>query len=403
MEARSMETDGHPKNVLIIESGEGVGGSAFSMFRITKYLDKARYQPHVFVYFQTEAFRKIERLGVPVTRLRSYQGLLKVGRNKTGFLAKILRYLTVYGFLGIETAVNGFRLARFIRKTGVDIVHCNNGLFENFAAAFAARVTGTPCVAHVRGTESLMKIEKLCHGWVDYFIVLNRDVLNHYTDAFGTDKVRLVFNGVDLDEFEDLDPAGIRAEFSIPEQTLCVGTFARLVEGKGIPEFLQVAARINRPANEVLWFIAGGGEEDDGGFVDSLHELAQELGIADRVIFAGWRDDGKACMAAMDLVLQISTTFPEGMSLAPIEAMALSKPVVVSDNPGYDSTVIHGESGYITESGDIDTLTALVEQIIDDPNLARQLGAGARQRVLDEFEYRIIAARIQQIYEKLIR
>jgi glycosyltransferase involved in cell wall biosynthesis len=386
------------RNVLIIESGEGVGGSAFSMYRIIKYLDKSRYRPHAFVYYKTAVFSEIADLGVPVVKLPVYSVFPRELPENGSLLRRVRNYVVVYGNLIIETLFNGFRLARYIRRTDIDLVHCNNGFFENFAAAFAARITNRPCVSHVRGTEPLMKIEKSLGSWVSKFIVLNPDMYDLYSEAFGPTSVRLVYNGVDLDEFERPDAQKIRDEFSLSSNDFCIGTFARLVEGKGIPEFLQMAARLGQSHDYLKFFIAGGGAEDGSDFVNDLHTLADELGISDKVIFAGWRDDVRDCMAAMDLVLQISTTFPEGMSLAPIEAMTLSKPVIVTDNPGYANVIADGHTGYVVPSGDVDALVVRVRQLIDDRDLARNLGRNGRARVLDQFDYRIVAGHIQDIY-----
>ena len=63
-------------------------------------------------------------------------------------------------------------------------------------------------------------------------------MFEHYLPVFGDERVYIIYNGVDLDAFQNPDPARIRREFGIGPDTFAIGTFARLVEGKGIPEFL---------------------------------------------------------------------------------------------------------------------------------------------------------------------
>ena len=394
--------DTRPEKVLIIESGEGVGGSAFSMYRIVKYLDKQKYAPHVFVYYQTQAFADIEKLGIPVTRLRLFRPFPEELPNNGSLFRSLRNYIGVYGNMLMEILYNGVKLARFIRKNQINIVHCNNGFFENIAAAFAARISGRPCVCHIRGTEPLMKIEEKLPGWINRFIVLNYEMLEVYSAAFGESKVRLVHNGVDLDNFANPEAGRIRSEFSIPEDAYAIGTFARLVEGKGIPEFLKAAAIVAQDRPNLVFLIAGGGSPADSGFVDQLHAMRDELGLSEQVIFAGWRDDVKDCMAAMDLVLQISTTFPEGMSLAPIEAMAMGKPVIVTDIAGYADIVDDGKTGYIVRAGDVAQLATLIATLADDNDLSRTLGENAYQRVLDMFESSIVARRVEEIYAQAL-
>ena len=107
-------------------------------------------------------------------------------------------------------------------------------------------------------------------------------------------------------------------------------------------------------------------------------------------------------MSAMDLVLQVSTTYPEGMSLAPIEAMALSRPVIVTDNPGYANIVLPGRTGFVVPVSEIDQLGSLVIKLAQDRELARELGENAYQRVLEEFEYGIVVGRIEKIYDEVL-
>ncbi len=389
--------------VMLVESGEGVGGSAFSLYRLTKGLDKSMFQPHVFVYYRTPVFADIESLGVPVTVLPIYSPFSRVLVDDDTFFRKCRNYVAVYGNLLFEIFGNGIRLARAIHKTGIEIVHCNNGIFDNLAAVVAARLAGKPCISHIRGTEPLLKIERLVRPWLSQIIVLNNEMLDVYVDQFGAEKVGLVGNGVDLDEFKDSNPRKIRQEFSIDDNTFCVGTFTRLIEGKGVPEFLQVAARTCERHDNLLFFVAGRGASPNSDFEAGLRKQVNQLGLNDRIIFAGHRDDVPDCMSAMDLVMQISQTYPEGMSLAPIEAMALAKPVIVSDIAGYENIVVHGETGFVVPAGDIDTLALQVGRLAADRELARRLGKRGYQRVREEFDHRIVAGRVEEVYAKTLR
>jgi glycosyltransferase involved in cell wall biosynthesis len=79
-----------------------------------------------------------------------------------------------------------------------------------------------------------------------------------------------------------------------------------------------------------------------------------------------------------------------------LEAMAMRVPVVASDVGGIPEAVQHGVNGLLVPSGDADALSDSLGRLIDNPDLARRLGAAARQRVLDDFEaqsgWRLIAA-----------
>jgi glycosyltransferase involved in cell wall biosynthesis len=323
------------KNILYIESGPGLGGSAFSLYRVLKNLDRSKYNPYVFAYYEAPVFREIAALGVPVKMLPIYQPFPSQLVSDNTLVRRCRNYVALYGNLFIETLLNGMRLARFIKKLDIQVVHCNNGIFENFAAVVAARLANVPCVSDVKGTEPLLKIERLFSGWVKRAIVLNQAMFDHYSAVFGNHRVNLVFECIDLDSAKNPNTSKIRKEFAIRPRTFCIGTFARLIEGKGIPEFIKAAAKVIKIKENVQFFIVGDAASGNSDFEQRLRTLAHELGADQHITFTGWRSDVIDIMSAMNLVLQISTTFPEGMPLAPIEAMALRKPVVVSDIAGY--------------------------------------------------------------------
>jgi glycosyltransferase involved in cell wall biosynthesis len=295
------------------------------------------------------------------------------------------------------------RLATLTKKLDIQVVHCNNGIFENFAAVFAARLANVPCVSDVKGTEPLLKIERLFSGWIKRAIVLNQAMFDQYSAAFGKERVRLVFECVDMDSAKHPNTSKIRIEFAIRPGTFCIGTFARLIEGKGIPEFIKAAAEVLKIKENVQFFIVGDAVSGTSDFEQSLRTLAHELGVDQHLTFTGWRSDVIDIMSAMNVVLQISTTFPEGMPLAPIEAMALRKPVVVSDIAGYTDIVDDGETGFIVPAGDVKSLVAAVIKIVADEDLARNLGSNGQQKVLKYFDAKIRARRIQEIYDEVLQ
>ena len=392
-----------PRKVLFVESGPGYGGSAFSLFRLVKSLDRSRYQPHAAVFYSARAFDDISSLGVPVEVLRFCQPLFACSPRDTTALQRARNYSSFYGNLLIDATYNGIKLARYIRHHEIDIVHLNNGIIENLCGVFAARLAHVPCVSHVRGTGWITKVERYFIRWVSAVITLNRFMLDHYVRVVGDNRrVHLICNGVDLDAFQNPNPQRIRQEFGIQPGTFAVGTFARLVDGKGIPEFIATAGRVSRAAADSQFFVVGSDSAEDGAFEARMRELARNMGLDGRLLFTGWRDDRIDAMAAMDLVLQISTTFPEGMSLAPLEAMALGKPVIVTDIPGYEFCVDDGTTGFMVAPGDIDALTEKVLILARDRTLTERMGQAGYRKALREFDVRLTAGEVQKIYDRLL-
>ncbi|MFI5397414.1 MAG: glycosyltransferase family 4 protein [Candidatus Binatia bacterium] len=394
---------GLPRRVLFVESGPGNGGSAFSLLRLVNSLDRARYQPHVVVFHDAAAFEQIRSLGVPVETIRLLRPFSEPLPEDRPLWTKARNYCSFYGNLGADTLYNGIRVARYVRRQSIDLVHLNNGILENLSGAFAARLTRIPCVSHVRGTERFMKIEKYCAAWLAAVVTLNRTMRDDYIPVLGEEKVHIIFNGVDLDATRNANPQRIREEFKILPGTLAVGTFARLVEGKGIPEFIATASKVSKEHARSRFFIIGDESTKDGVFESRMRKCAEDLGVGPRLVFTGWRGDRFDIMAAMDVVLQISTTFPEGMSLAPLEAMALGKPVIVTDIPGYEFSVDDGRTGFVVAPGDIEALAERVLMLARDRDLACRIGRAGYEKAIREFDIRRTARRVEELYDQVLK
>lgn len=387
--------------VLFYESGSGFGGSAVSLYRLTKYLDRGLYKPIAVVHGIGPRISKMAQDGVPVHTTRLYRVVSGSMRLSEGFSSiPLLKPACFYSDFLLNTLVNCFLIIRIIKRNNVDFVHLNNGIFENFPALLAAQLSGIPCISHVRGTEELTRIERVCGKRVDGFITLNSAMYNLYRGVFGEGKVFMILNGVDLDEFKGLDQHRLRSEFKIPEGSVIVGTIARLIPGKGLPEFLKAAAQVARVRKDVLFFIVGDDPLKNHLFEQELRLLALKEDLNGRVVFTGWRNDVLDVMAGLDLVVQCST-FPEGMSLTPIEAAALGKPVITSDVPGYSDSVEDGVTGFIVPAGNTEMLSRRILDVIQNRDLGLTLGMNGKNKVLRELDVRFTVKKIEEIYQQI--
>jgi glycosyltransferase involved in cell wall biosynthesis len=255
-------------------------------------------------------------------------------------------------------------------------------------------------VSHIRGTEPIRKIERLFGSWASRIITLNSEMNNLYASLFGDDKACIVWNGIDVDSFSNPDRDKLRREYFVIKDHFIVGTVARLIPGKGIPEFIKAAAEVLKARKDITFFIIGDDPLLDRSFENRMKQLANNLNISEQLIFTSWRDDAIDLMSGLDLVVQFST-FTEGMSLTPIEAMALGKPVVTSDVPGYVDTVEDKVTGFILPAGDVPSLARSILHLAGDRQLARDLGERGKERALTCFDARITVKRIEEIYRSI--
>jgi len=180
-------------------------------------------------------------------------------------------------------------------------------------------------------------------------------------------RIRVIPNGVDI--------AALTASAAIAEDAPDLPTgrplvvFAgRLEPIKGVETIVRAAQRLP----DVTVAVVG-----DGPLAAELRELANELGVADRVAFLGRVPSVPPILAAADVV--VLPSFSEGMPLVVLEALALARPVVASRVGGIPEVVEDGVTGLLVEPGDPEELAVAIERLVKDPALARSLAeAGAR-------------------------
>jgi glycosyltransferase involved in cell wall biosynthesis len=149
-----------------------------------------------------------------------------------------------------------------------------------------------------------------------------------FGDAWESDgRWRLLFCGIDLSPFgENVGGERVRRELGIPEKAYVIGHVGNFREQKNHVYLMDIAASLVESGADCYWFLLIG----DGPLRPRIKRRAEELGLADKVIFAGARSDvPKLMLGAMDLFL-----FPslyEGLGVALLEAQAAGLPCVISD------------------------------------------------------------------------
>lgn len=184
-----------------------------------------------------------------------------------------------------------------------------------------------------------------------------------------------VDNGWWTERAANIDRAGPRETWNIPEPATVTLFCAKLQPWKGPSDLLEAFARAN-VANSYLVF-AG-----DGPSRDNLERRATQLGLAARVRFLGFLNQSQLPSAyrAADLLVLPSLFEPFGLVVN--EAMLCGLPVIVSDRVGAKFDLIRpGETGYVFPAGDIDALAAILRETLPDAARRERMGAACKRRM----------------------
>lgn len=189
--------------------------------------------------------------------------------------------------------------------------------------------------------------------------------------------------------------ASYRRQYSADGKPL-VGMFGRISRWKGQEVFLKALTRLP----EVNAVIAGGALFDEADHERRLQELARELGLEQRVVFAGHVDNAMALMAACDVIAHCSTA-PEPFGLVIAEAMLVGTPVIASDAGGAREIVTPSETGQLTPLKDDAALAVAIRRYLENPTWSRQLAQKARAWAEEKFSGAAMTAGFLRVIEGL--
>jgi glycosyltransferase involved in cell wall biosynthesis len=192
------------------------------------------------------------------------------------------------------------------------------------------------------------------------------------------DKVRIIHNGVEPSLFTGAVDGDLKAQLGLHEHELVVGILAALRPEKDHETFLRAASLVSERNPSARFMIVG-----DGPRKTALETLAEELGIRDRVIFTGARDDVPAVLAIMDVF--VLSSFTECFPMALLEAMASSRPAVCTAVGGVPELLHDGVTGYLVPPRDPTALAERLSSLLESGHQRHQFGVAARARVDAEF------------------
>jgi phosphatidylinositol alpha-1,6-mannosyltransferase len=160
---------------------------------------------------------------------------------------------------------------------------------------------------------------------------------------------------------------------------------------------LRALPRIAQAIPQVQYVIVGRGEE-----LASLKALAQSLGVATRVVFAGEVSDQELAVyyAACDLFIMPNRQLDadiEGFGMVFLEAGAAGKPVIGGISGGTDDAIVHEVTGFRVDGTDVDAIAAAVVSLLTDTVKAKAMGEAGRRRVEREFTWEVVVEQTRQL------
>ena len=303
------------------------------------------------------------------------------------------------------TAIGRIRAA--VRSSQADIVHAHLEDSATLAPA-AARLAGRPCVCTFHNvpedealrdrTKERLAVASASRSMGALFVsdaaraeFAGRYRVNERTWA-------VVHNGIDIESIPT-EPAQLPAELGIPDGSPAVTLVAamrtpnpRTPGMKGHAAAIDAWPRVLETVPEARLLMVGTGPHEG-----VLQEHARAVGVADRVVFAGFRTDTNAILRASRLAVLPSEW--DALPTALIEAAACGLPAVATRVGGIPEIVADGETGTLVRPGDPDELASAIVSYLANPARAHATGERARKRAEDLFSARHWVRRLRTVYE----
>ena len=358
------------------------GGVEQRRFLLAKHLDEEKYEQHL-VYMRDN---------------RNWSGRFNKEGVKTYFVPGKKNWLP-FDLIALGT------IARLATKIRPDIIH--GAVFEGVTmaalASFLVNIaipnkciieeTGDPTV---RGAGGNMLMWFYCH-LADHCVGVSQPITDYFTHSLKVDssRVSLVENGArTLSPICTTKRREMRNRHGFAEDEIVVGTVCRLHDNyKRVSKLIEILSTMRSDARLLV--------VGDGPDRKRLEAQALQIGVSDRVTFAGFQTEIETFLGMMDIFALLSSS--ESFGLAVVEAMFMQLPVVATDVGGLKTLVEDGVNGYLVP-GDRPLLAQEpLERLAADQALRRSLGSNGREFALSRYTEEAYVGRVDALYQRILQ
>ncbi|MEI8183745.1 MAG: glycosyltransferase family 4 protein [Desulfomonile sp.] len=389
----------HKARILYVNHASKISGAERCMIRMLDDIDRERFEPFLACP-DGDLAREAEFRDTPVFRVE----FLDYQRNRS----KLIGRSVPNPFLALTHATGatliGRRLSRIARQFKVNVIHANT-LLARVPAYLTGKFSGVPVIWHIRDILSsrvwLTIYDRLARGGISGIISVSNACRWQFRDQT---KISTIYDGISSQVFcrrpEEAD--AVRHSFGWDDKSVVFGIFGRITTWKGHEQFVEAAVAVNRRYSSTHWLVVGEAwSDEDQEFEAALRSRALQGGLADHLIFTGFRNDVSSLMSACDVVV-VPSIKPDPFPNTVLEGMACSRAVVAFPVGGIPEAIEDGISGRLVTQMDAGGLASAMMPLIEHRILRETLGAHARKRVVEKFSPEKTQRRIEQVYDTIL-
>jgi N-acetyl-alpha-D-glucosaminyl L-malate synthase BshA len=302
------------------------------------------------------------------------------------------------------------KLVDVVKFEGLDLLHVHYAIPHASAAYMAKQILATegihiPFITTLHGTDITLVGKDSSFEPVITFAMNQSDAITAVSQSLADDtyahfdvkkKIHVIPNFICFDQYPSLELNGSRElrQRIAPKGEKIIAHISNFRKVKRVEDVIMVFEKVRQQFPVKLMLIG------DGPLRHKLEEMCREMGSCDDVKFLGKLKDTEEVLAISDLFL-LTSQF-ESFGLAALEAMAAGVPVISTNTGGIPEVNIHGESGFLSNVGDVEDMAKNALFLLKDEAEMEKFRKGAFQRA-KTFEIDKILPRYEQLYEEVLK
>lgn len=206
-------------------------------------------------------------------------------------------------------------------------------------------------------------------------------------------EIEVIYNFIDTDVYKPQPSVEFRKHIAPNGEKVLVHT-SNFRPVKRVPDIIRILEKMNKEIPTKLILVGDGPERGE------CERLAREINIHQNVVFLGKQDALAEILNSADLFIMPSQS--ESFGLSALEAMACGKPVISSSVGGLPELVIHNETGFIAEIGDVERMAKYTIDLLKNEKKYSIFSQNSRNRAVEHFDKQLIIPKYVEYYEKIL-
>jgi len=399
--------------ILYVHHDGQLAGSAISLRNLLLSLDRNNFQPRVLLGAEGPARKLYEDLNIPVDIVpMQFYGTWPGAR-----------WFQIGYYMNLRALLPNPKLTKYLKEKKPDIIHINDK--SMLSAGIAASNLGFPIVWHLRSSYNISQSK--IQAWISrqiirlkaaHLIAISEDECDGFEDLHN---LSVVYNSVDFsaaDESIAIRQA-TRDSLGIEQKEIVIGMVGHLSKIRGAWDFIEISGLVQKKLPDValkfviLASIPGRAPRSQGlwerlGIIDTTHpedkawQLAQQTGIAERLLITGYRPDPLSVIAAMDVL--VSCSHFGVMGRPPFEAMAVRVPVVAwAGHSGKSQVVVDSKNALVVPRWDRLALVNAIVQLAVDSGLRNKMGQQGQEYSRLHFDPYQNTKKVELVYRDIMK